>query len=68
MNPDVCYLDWDPKRVNLLEPFRKAIQPAIQEERDGYIRLQGTAERVTAVAEKYGQTGVKITKGQALSR
>lgn len=68
MKPDVCYLDWDPKKVNLLEPFRNAIQLAIQEERPGYLRIQGSAERVQAVAEKYGQTGVKITRGQVLSR
>jgi hypothetical protein len=68
MMPNVCYIEWDPAKVTLKQPFRNAIQPAVQEQREGYIRVCRTKENVTSLAEKHGQTGLKITSGQVLAR
>lgn len=66
MPQDVCYIEWDPKTVQLVEPFRKAIESAALERREGYIRVGSTVERVTSIAERHGQIGVKITQGHVL--
>ena len=66
MKPDVCYIEWDPNTVQLVEPFRKAIESAALERREGYVRVGSSVERVNAIAEQHGQTGVIITRGHIL--